>query len=197
MHIKVEGDLLAGQIYVSGPGRLPCKAIIHAVGPMWRGGTNEEDKILSEAVRKSLDEASKRRYHSIAIPAISSAIFGYPVDMATSVIVETIYSYLEGDMSSTLKEVYLLDMDDAAVNCFERIMRDIGAGHNRSGERQTSAPMRRHASARSLNSPNEDDGMFCISNSVFKIYSYKFLETAQMSLHVMKSAVFFILLPYN
>jgi O-acetyl-ADP-ribose deacetylase (regulator of RNase III) len=70
--------------------RLPARFVIHAVGPVWRGGANDEPALLASAYRASLALAGREGLSSIAFPAISTGIYGYPLGAATSVAVTTV-----------------------------------------------------------------------------------------------------------
>jgi len=70
--------------------RLPARFVIHAVGPVWHGGGQGEAGLLASAYRASLAELRRAGGRSIAFPAISTGIFGYPVDAATRVAVRTV-----------------------------------------------------------------------------------------------------------
>lgn len=69
---------------------LPARFVIHAVGPVWSGGQAGEGALLASAYRASLELAMKERFQSIAFPAISTGIYGYPVAEATAVAVATV-----------------------------------------------------------------------------------------------------------
>jgi len=80
---------------VATPGfALPARWIIHAVGPRWRGGTHGEAELLASCYRRSLMVAAELGARSIAFPAISTGIYGYPADSAAAVAVETVRSTL-------------------------------------------------------------------------------------------------------
>jgi len=69
---------------------LPARWIIHAVGPVWHGGGSGEPELLASAYRRSLEVADEIGARSVAFPAISTGIFGYPLDLATATAVETV-----------------------------------------------------------------------------------------------------------
>ncbi len=74
--------------------RLPARFVIHAVGPVWHGGNQGESGLLASAYRRSLELARKHGLASIAFPAISTGIFGYPLDAATHDAVSTVRELL-------------------------------------------------------------------------------------------------------
>lgn len=76
---------------------LPARYVIHAVGPVWQGGTEDENRLLAAAYRSSLDLAAQHGLRSIAFPAISTGIFGFPLNVATEIAVTTVTAWLEND----------------------------------------------------------------------------------------------------
>jgi O-acetyl-ADP-ribose deacetylase (regulator of RNase III) len=86
--------------------RLPAKYVIHTVGPVWRGGRNGEAELLSACYASSLSLATQYRLQSIAFPAISCGTYGYPVEEACSIAVDTIERELQHGTS--LSEVLLV-----------------------------------------------------------------------------------------
>ena len=117
-YIRQHGSLQPGEVYVSEPGRLPCKKIIHAVGPSWQGG--HEEKELREAVCESLLAAKRCGLSSIALPALSGGNFGYPLDRCTEIIVTTLKEFLEADKQTSLKNVALVDQAGDVVEAFHK-----------------------------------------------------------------------------
>ena len=97
-------------------GNLPCKYVIHAVGPIW--GQGDEDQRLAEAVRGSLQLASELNLTSLAMPAISTGIFGFPLDRAAGIIFTTITEYLHRQTDSSLRLVRLVLFDQATLDAF-------------------------------------------------------------------------------
>jgi O-acetyl-ADP-ribose deacetylase (regulator of RNase III) len=96
-------------------GHLPAKYVIHAVGPVW--GEGDEDKKLREAVSASLQVANELKCLSLAMPAISTGIFGFPKDRAAEIIFSAIEDYA-GNNSSSLKMIKLVLLDQSTVDVF-------------------------------------------------------------------------------
>jgi len=96
-------------------GLLPAKYVIHAVGPVW--GDGDEDKKLSDAVTGPLRVADELKCESIALPAISTGIFGFPKERAAGIIFTSIEKYFE-ENASNLKVVKMLLFDQSTVDVF-------------------------------------------------------------------------------
>ena len=77
--------------------RLPARHVIHTVGPVWRGGTQGEPELLASCYRRSLEVAVENGVRSIAFPAISCGVYGYPIANAARIAVETTRQFLERD----------------------------------------------------------------------------------------------------
>ena len=103
--------------YTSG-GFLECRYVIHAVGPVW--GEGDEDQKLTAAVRGCLQTAEELRLSSLALPAISTGIFGFPKDRAARIIFETMVAYFEDFPKSGLTRVRITLFDTDSVNLFMR-----------------------------------------------------------------------------
>lgn len=100
-------------------GLLPAKTVIHAVGPVW--GEGNEDFKLSAAVSGSLRVADELGLQSIAFPAISTGIFGFPKERAAKVILEAIETYFRENTSSGLKVIKLVLFDQPTVGAFLQV----------------------------------------------------------------------------
>ena len=74
--------------------RLPARYVIHAVGPVWRGGGSGEDALLGSCYRESLDLAARHGCRTVAFPAISTGIYGFPPDRAARIAVAAVRAYL-------------------------------------------------------------------------------------------------------
>lgn len=91
------GRCPTGEARITGGYRLPARHVIHAVGPVWRGGGAGEDDLLAGCYRMSLDLAREHGLASIAFPAISTGIYGYPLERATGIAVAAVGDWLAGD----------------------------------------------------------------------------------------------------
>jgi O-acetyl-ADP-ribose deacetylase (regulator of RNase III) len=97
--------------------RLPARFIIHAVGPVWHGGDAGEPELLASAYRRSLAVAGEIGARSVAFPAISTGIYGYPLDRATEIAVRTCR---EADTSVDL--VRFVAFDAKTLNAYQRFL---------------------------------------------------------------------------
>src|SRR5437899_92008 len=92
---KKLGGCPIGDAVITTGGNLRARHVIHAVGPVWRGGDEEEAKLLTSAYRRSLQVAVQNGLKSISFPSISTGAFGYPIRYAAPVAVKTIVEFLE------------------------------------------------------------------------------------------------------
>lgn len=104
-------------------GKLPCRYVIHAVGPVW--GSGDEDEKLRAAVQGSLQAADQLGLVSIAMPAISTGIFGFPVERAARVMLQAVRSHFEEDPTSSLETVRLVLIDSQAQSAFLEALENI------------------------------------------------------------------------
>lgn len=106
--------------------KLPACYVIHTVGPIWQGGLNDEAQLLAACYRHSLQLAIDHHFSSIAFPAISCGVYGYPIELACQLAVATIRSFLQQHNSShTLKTVYLCAFDDAVHDALESALQQM------------------------------------------------------------------------
>ena len=114
--VKEHGQVLPGQAAVTSGGSLQAKKVIHVVGPRYRDGQDNAG-LLAQAVRAALEAAKSNQCRSIAMPAISAGIFGYPRAEACAVIVRTVCDWLEANPGA-IDRVLLVGYDEAAANDF-------------------------------------------------------------------------------
>ncbi len=110
-----------GQAVATSAGRLPMKAVIHAVGPIYTAhDPASAAQLLRSAVQSALTVASDSGYTSIAFPAISSGIFGYPIQDCAEVMLEAIATYLSAHReTTTLRHIRMVLMDIERLTAFE------------------------------------------------------------------------------
>lgn len=121
--VRVHGPVSHAEPAYTGAGRLPCRYVIHAVGPVW--GSGDEDAKLTAAVQGSLRLADRLELASIALPAISTGIFGFPKERAAQVIFDAIRSYFAAHPSSGLKQVRVVVYDRPTLDTFQRKFEEI------------------------------------------------------------------------
>jgi O-acetyl-ADP-ribose deacetylase (regulator of RNase III) len=90
-----QGRCETGQAVITTAGKMPAKFVIHTVGPVWRGGNNNEPQLLANAYRNSLKLASLHHLQTVAFPNISTGIYGFPKVKAAEIAVQTVQDYLE------------------------------------------------------------------------------------------------------
>ncbi|XP_013388979.2 uncharacterized protein LOC106157780 [Lingula anatina] len=118
------GALLDGQVFASSAGKLPCKKILHAVGPVWRGGNNNEENLLYEAVYNCLDEATKMKFKAISFPALSAGVYRFPIDKCSEVILEAIRDFFKNS-STSITEVRIVSLEERVLTAFQRALHGI------------------------------------------------------------------------
>jgi O-acetyl-ADP-ribose deacetylase (regulator of RNase III) len=111
------GRLPAGKAVITTGGKLPAKYVIHTVGPVWRGGSGDEAQTLASAYRESLRVAEIHKLKSISFPSISTGAYGYPVDEAAKVAIQTVISFLK-DEAVTIKEVVFVLFDKVTYEIY-------------------------------------------------------------------------------
>jgi O-acetyl-ADP-ribose deacetylase (regulator of RNase III) len=94
---RLLGGCSTGDAKITRGYRLPAKHVIHTVGPVWRGGDRGEPELLASCYRRSLELAVENDVRSIAFPAISCGIYGYPVEQAASVAADAVRAFLSRD----------------------------------------------------------------------------------------------------
>ena len=117
--VKQYGPVPTGKVAVTGAGNLPAKVVIHAVGPVWNEHKPEEaDELLKSAVWNSLKAAHDRGFSSIALPAISAGIFGFPKERCAAILLDTAKEFCEKHPESPLKDIRFVLFDEPTFQAF-------------------------------------------------------------------------------
>ena len=112
--VNKQGGCKTGEAVITTAGNLPAKFVIHTVGPVWNGGHNGEAALLASCYRNSLKLATEYHCTSIAFPGISTGIYGYPKEEASSIAIATIKAFLPS--APGIKQVYLVCFDQASFH---------------------------------------------------------------------------------
>ena len=113
------GRVRIGAAALTGAGKLPAKAVIHAVGPVWRGNTPEEnDRLLASATTSALEIAREHGFQSIAFPAISSGIFGFPKHRCAEVMIQAVRDWDAAHAADPPRDLRFTIIDDQTVGFF-------------------------------------------------------------------------------
>ena len=112
-----------GSAVISSAGNLPARYVIHAVGPRWRGGSAGEAELLASAYRTALALAGEHECKSVALPALSCGVYGYPVDQASRIAIATTRSFLQQGSTIELARFVLFSTD--ILDVFSTTLADI------------------------------------------------------------------------
>lgn len=118
------GGCPTGQARITGGYRLPAKHVIHTVGPVWHGGKRGEPELLASCYRESLTLAVEHGAASIAFPAISCGIYGYPIPDAARIAVTTTREFLTG--ASSIARVIFACFGADVLRAYEAALREAG-----------------------------------------------------------------------
>jgi O-acetyl-ADP-ribose deacetylase (regulator of RNase III) len=114
------GGCPTGQARITRGYRLPAKHVIHAVGPVWRGGDAGEPELLASCYRNALELAAQHGAESIAFPCISTGIYGYPAEAAAGVAVATVKETLA--RGGAIREVIFCCFSTADLSWYQRLL---------------------------------------------------------------------------
>ncbi|NWS05484.1 PAR14 polymerase, partial [Motacilla alba] len=125
--VRKQGNLQPGDAVMTRAGKLPCKNVIHAVGPRWNAKESQKCMwLLRKTVKKCLQLAEAHKHRSIALPAISGGIFGFPMELCTYSIVSSIKETLEESRGNiSLKEVHLVGFAQDNIQAFSKAFREV------------------------------------------------------------------------
>lgn len=117
-YVRKNGPVKTGNAAVTSGGKLKAKYVIHAVGPVWRGGNNHEDDLLYSAVYNSLLKAKEIGAESLSMPAISTGIFGFPKERAVGIFARAIKDFI--DQNSGVKLIRICNIDKKTAEIFAK-----------------------------------------------------------------------------
>jgi len=116
----------AGEAVSTTAGELPARAVIHTVGPIWRGGTIGEEQTLASAYRSSLRVAVEEGHRTVAFPSISTGAYGYPVDQGSRVALRTVIDVLRDE--PPLQEVRFVLFSERDLEAWAEALEEVGKG---------------------------------------------------------------------
>lgn len=114
-----------GDAVITRPGNLHAQWVVHAVGPVWNGGTKQESDLLRSVYRKSLELAEEKQVLSISFPAISTGIYRFPKEKACELAVTTVLQYFYEKPESTIQEVRFVLFDFEAYKLYQDYLNRI------------------------------------------------------------------------
>ena len=120
------GGCETGDAKITGAYDLPARFVIHTVGPVWQGGARGKPVLLARCYRRCYELASERGIEAITFPAISTGVYGYPLDQATRIAVAETHRHLEG--GSALNKVVFACFGAEASNMYRAVIEDVFAG---------------------------------------------------------------------
>ena len=115
------GGCPTGEAVITNAGNLPCKKVIHTVGPIWSGGKNNEEGLLTNAYKNSLKIATENHLNFIAFPNISTGVYGFPKHLAAEIAVDSVRSFLKEYESNI--EITLVCFDDENYNLYKDLLK--------------------------------------------------------------------------
>ena len=99
--------------------KLPCKYVIHTVGPVWRGGLSNEEKLLAFCYENSLRLAADNNIKTIAFPNISTGVYGFPKQLAAMVAVDTVKKFI--NMNPFIEKIFFVCFDDENFKLYKSL----------------------------------------------------------------------------
>ncbi len=120
VYVAQHGQLPTGEAMITSGGRMKAKYVIHTVGPVWHGGGNREEELLSNAYHNSLKVAVENGIKTIAFPSISTGIYGFPIDRAAKIAVDTVKNFVGKNRSLT--EVRFVTFSQSDYDIYQKLL---------------------------------------------------------------------------
>lgn len=130
------GGCRTGEAKLTGGHRLPARYVIHTVGPVWNGGTHGEPELLASCYRNSLALAAEHGVETIAFPAISTGIYGYPLEPATRIALTEARRFLA--RPSSIHTIIFVCFSDNAYQTYRRLVAETASADHADGAGKTS-----------------------------------------------------------
>jgi O-acetyl-ADP-ribose deacetylase len=121
---RIGGSCDTGQAVITGAGHLPAKYLFHAVGPRYRDGKHREAELLASCYRTCLRLASEHELKTISFPSISTGIYGYPIEEAAGIAIQTITACLR-DQPGSIRTVKLVQFSDQDHEVYRRVAQGL------------------------------------------------------------------------
>lgn len=124
------GKCETGQAVLTTGGNLKAGNVIHTVGPVWKNGTDNEETLLKECYYNSLILVSKLGKQSVSFPSISTGAYGYPVNKASRIALETIIKFLKENDKSGIKTINMVLFDQITFDSYKNSLEDLISENN-------------------------------------------------------------------
>lgn len=118
------GRLPTGEAVITTGGRLSAKYVIHTVGPIWRGGSQNEPDLLRNCYVNSLKLAKERSVKSVSFPSVSTGVYGYPVEEAAKVALKAVLDFLK-ENPGTFEEVFFTLFDERTYQAYSEALASL------------------------------------------------------------------------
>jgi O-acetyl-ADP-ribose deacetylase (regulator of RNase III) len=122
---RLLGGCKPGDAKITKAYKLPARHIIHTVGPVWQGGAKGEPGVLASCYKRSLEVAVANGVRTLAFPSISTGIYGYPVDLAAGVAVESVMTFLS--TNQTIEQVTFCCFSERDLAVYEKTLANVAA----------------------------------------------------------------------
>ncbi len=123
--VRPAGGCPAGGAVVTGAGNLPAKYVFHAVGPIWGGGGEGEAAALASCYRTCLRLAEERGVRTVSFPSISTGAYGYPLEEASQVALESVREHFQSGAATAVEEVRFVLFDAVTFRAYELRLRGM------------------------------------------------------------------------
>ncbi len=121
-----KGDCAPGNAVVTGAGKLPAKFVIHAVGPIWSGGERDEEALLAQCYRRSLNLAGEQGARSVSFPNISTGVYGFPKARAARIAIQTVQEVVKSTPPG-VEQVWFVCFDQENYELYQGLLKNSEA----------------------------------------------------------------------